>query len=88
VARSAEKVAVSVDRNLLRTAERLRARTGESRSAFVSRALRILVRAEEHDARVKEYVEAYRRVPETAAEQKLARSLAKRSLRNVAWRDR
>lgn len=87
MARPAEKVAISLDPALLERAERLRKATGESRSALVGRALRELLRAEERDRRVAEYVDAYRRVPESSGEIAQARRLAKRSLAAVAWDD-
>jgi len=87
VTHPAEKVAISLDPELLARAERLRKETGESRSALVGRALRELLRAEERDRRVAEYVEAYRRVPETSREVAQVRTLARRSLAAVPWDD-
>jgi metal-responsive CopG/Arc/MetJ family transcriptional regulator len=87
VASFAEKVAVSLDSELLARAERLRKQTGESRSALVARALRALLRASERERLVAEYVEAYRQEPETLAEVAGARRLARRALASVAWDD-
>jgi metal-responsive CopG/Arc/MetJ family transcriptional regulator len=80
-----EKIAVSLDSRLLARAERLRRATGESRSALVARALRDLVRSEAQERRVREYVEAYRRMPETTHEVRTARALARRSVTNLPW---
>lgn len=85
MARSAEKLAISLDRDLLRRAERLREATGESRSALVARALRQFLRVEELDRQVREYSEAYRRVPETASDVREARALARRFVAQVDW---
>jgi metal-responsive CopG/Arc/MetJ family transcriptional regulator len=85
VGHGAEKVAISLDPELLARAERLRKQTGESRSALVGRALRKLLLAEERDRRVAEYVEAYRKVPETSREVARVRKLARRSLAAVPW---
>ncbi|MBI2390792.1 MAG: ribbon-helix-helix protein, CopG family [Deltaproteobacteria bacterium] len=87
MARPAEKVAISLDPELLARAERLRKTTGESRSALVGRALRELLRAEERERQAAEYVEAYRRVPETSADVAQSRRLARRSLAAVPWDD-
>jgi hypothetical protein len=87
MARKAEKVAVSLDRELLAHAERLRKSTGESRSALVGRALRQLLRSEARSARVAEYVEAYRRMPESAQDVRRARTVARRSLGTLPWDD-
>jgi len=88
MARAAAKVAVSVDGELLARAEQRRKVTGESRSALVARALRQLLRTEEHAQQVEQYVAAYRSVPEGATEIRAARSLARRSLRALPWTDR
>ena len=82
MARNAVKIAVSVEVELLARAERLRNATGESRSALAYRALRRLLRAEAHAATVREYVEAYRRSPESADE-----VLAARTLSALPWDD-
>lgn len=85
--KEAEKVAISLDRALLRRAERLRASTGESRSAVIARALRGLLAQEERLRRVAEYVEAYRRQPESAADVETARAQARKALRALPWED-
>jgi metal-responsive CopG/Arc/MetJ family transcriptional regulator len=87
VARRVEKVAVSVDKDLLRAAERLRRETGESRSAIVSRGLRVLLESAERERRVRDYIAAYERCPETSAEVAAQRRLAARTLASVPWED-
>lgn len=79
------KIAVSLDADLLRRVERLRGRSGESRSAFVGRALRLLTREEELTRRAREYVRAYREHPESPQEVASIRALAKRSLVSIPW---
>lgn len=79
------KIAISLDATLLRRVEKVRSRTGESRSALVSRALRMLAEDSEHERRVEEYVEAYRAKPEGEAEVTMARALALRSLSALPW---
>jgi metal-responsive CopG/Arc/MetJ family transcriptional regulator len=83
-----EKIAVSLDPELLDRAERVRRRTGESRSALVSRALRLLTREEEKAQRIVEYVRAYREHPETAEEIASIRAVAKRSLAAIPWEEK
>jgi len=83
--KESDKVAISLDRDLLRRTERLRARTGESRSALVARALRGLLSLEDQKRQVEEYVEAYRRHPETDAEVEAARASAKKALHGLPW---
>lgn len=79
------KIAVSLETELLRQVERVREQTGESRSALVSRALRLLTREDEHARLVREYVQVYRDKPETAAEVTAARASAKRALAALPW---
>lgn len=79
------KIAVSVERSLLDDLENLRARTGETRSAAVARAIRLLTEAAEHERRVAEYRGAYADQPESASEVTVARSAARRSLARLPW---
>lgn len=81
------KIAVSIDPELLRQVERVRERRGESRSAFVSRALRELTREAARARRVREYVQAYRDLPETADDVAAARASAKRAVAALLWDD-
>ena len=67
----AEKVAISLPPELLARVEQWRARTGESRSAVVRRALELLLRRLDHFEAVREYVEAYEVHPETEEDERL-----------------
>ncbi len=84
--RTVTKVTVSVDPAVLRDAERMRRRTGESRSALVARALRVVLASDEKAQRVAQYVDGYRRMPETAGDEKSARALAARALSALEWK--
>jgi predicted transcriptional regulator len=79
------KIACSLDADLLASVERLRARSGESRSAVIARALADLVGARERELATRAYVKAYQDQPETAPEIREARGLARRSLSRVSW---
>jgi metal-responsive CopG/Arc/MetJ family transcriptional regulator len=81
----AAKIAISVEPELLRRLEQVRRRSGESRSAAIARAIRLLTHAEEQAQRVDEYRSAYQRIPETDDDVAGARASARRSLRAVAW---
>jgi Arc/MetJ family transcription regulator len=87
VARISAKVAISVDPSLLARAERLRKTTGESRSALVGRALRLLLREDATRSAAHAYVDAYRRMPETDTDLRDARAIATRSLASLPWDD-
>ncbi|MGC4115597.1 MAG: hypothetical protein QM765_13530 [Myxococcales bacterium] len=81
------KIACSIDSRLLERVERIRASTGESRSAVISRALAALTAEEHHGARVERYRQAYLEHPEAADELTAARRLARRALTGLAWDD-
>jgi hypothetical protein len=81
------KFACSVDASVLARIERLRARTGESRSALVSRALLKLADEEANAERIRRYIEAYQEKPESKAEIAAATRVARRVLRAIAWED-
>jgi len=85
---AAAKIACSIDAQLLARVESIRARTGESRSALVSRALLALTREAALARDVARYVEAYREKPETEDEVADARKLARRALSSLPWNDR
>ena len=77
-----------MDRRILDRVEKIRARTGESRSALIARALFIVTEAEAKDERIRRYVAAYREQPESADDELLARKTARRALKNLAWEKR
>jgi metal-responsive CopG/Arc/MetJ family transcriptional regulator len=87
MARTSEKVAISLDREIFEQAEQVRKASGETRSALVARALRQLLRDESQTRAVAEYVEAYRRFPETTTDERRARALARKSVAALAWDD-
>ena len=81
------KIACSIDTRLLASVERLRVRTGESRSAVVARALADLVGEQERRRQVQAYVQAYLDQPESAAEVREARRVAQQTLSRFTWND-
>jgi len=81
------KIACSVDADLLARVELVRKRTGESRSALISRALRMLTAESSRALAVARYVEAYRERPESPDDVRAARRGARRVLARVAWED-
>jgi len=79
------KIAVTVSPQALAAAERLRRRTGESRSAVFERALQGLLEAERRAESSRRYVAAYRRAPERALEIEAAVAMALVALGVEAW---
>ena len=87
MAQRAAKIAFTLDSSLLAKVERLRARSGESRSALISRALQLLTAQEEQHERVARYLVALREHPETTQEIESARRSARASVASLAWDD-
>jgi hypothetical protein len=81
------KIAITIEPGVLASIEALRRRTHESRSALVTRALRRLLEEEQHHDRVRAYVDAYRRLPESRAEVSAAERVGRATLALVPWDD-
>ncbi|MBI4563222.1 MAG: ribbon-helix-helix protein, CopG family [Planctomycetes bacterium] len=79
------RIAISLERDLLKEIERLREATGESRSALVRRAVLSLLRQSRLEERTRCYLEGYTRVPETEAEVRAAEASAVRLLAREPW---
>lgn len=62
------KTAISLTRETFERAEKLRRAEGLSRSEFYAKAIDKAVRAQELQAAIDRYVEAYKRYPETPEE--------------------
>ena len=85
MAKVATKVAVSIPDDLYRAIERVRKRSGRSRSAVMQAALRYWLRHQAEVALVREYEEGYRRKPEGRREIGAARAAAMNLLRDEEW---
>ncbi len=82
---NAAKIACSIDADLLARVESIRKKTGESRSAFISRALLALTAESARTRALKRYVAAYREHPEGAEEVRAARASTRRALAALDW---
>jgi metal-responsive CopG/Arc/MetJ family transcriptional regulator len=80
-----EKIAITVDDTLLARVERLRKKSGESRSAVFERALTAYLSGPQRAAESQKYIEAYRRQPDSAAEVRDAQALAVNTLGAEEW---
>mgnify|MGYP001019931306 CR=1 FL=1 len=83
--RRSTKLAFSLDERLFEQIESLRAKTGESRSALISRALVRLTRDEARDLAIRHYIETYRDHPESAEDIEGARAQTRKVLSSLAW---
>lgn len=72
---ASKKISISLPVDLVKRIEKERRRTGETRSALIRRAVRLMFRAQSHAARVQKYVEGYTREPETDDEVRDAEAL-------------
>jgi metal-responsive CopG/Arc/MetJ family transcriptional regulator len=81
------KVACSIDADLLARVESVRKKTGESRSAFVSRALRMLTAESARALAVARYVEVYRERAESPDDVRAARRSSRHALSRLPWQD-
>lgn len=79
------KVAISLPSDLLAAAERARGERGETRSEFFRQAIEALLQQEERQAAIDQYVEAYRRYPESEDEIRLAEQTAMELLAQDPW---
>ena len=79
------KIAITLPDEILKRIERSRRRNGGTRSAFIQRAVRLLFKQEQLQEQVRQYVEGYRRVPETDEEVAAAGKRAKAQLAQVPW---
>lgn len=79
------KVAVSLPIEEYRQVEKTRKRLRVSRSAVVSEALKRWMAASREQETIRAYLEGYRRVPETAHEQKAFEALAGEALAGEEW---
>ena len=85
MAKMATKVAVSLPTDLYRAVERLRKKSGRTRSAVMQDALRHWLRHRAEIALVSEYEEGYRRTPEGRREIEAAEAAAVRLLAAEKW---
>ena len=79
------KVAISLPRALLREVEKTRKATGLSRSAIVRMALEESMARRRRAVLVKQYVDGYRRFPETPADVAVAESAAADAFAREPW---
>jgi metal-responsive CopG/Arc/MetJ family transcriptional regulator len=79
------KVAITVAPELLAAVERIRKRTGESRSAVFERALAAYLAQGERAEESRRYVAGYRRQPERSAEQGAAMMASLTALAAEPW---
>lgn len=79
------KIAVSLPEELLEATERERRIRGESRSAFVQRAIRMVLEHKEKEEAISSYIEGYRRIPESTEEIEVARRTAEIVFAEEPW---
>ncbi|MBI2940016.1 MAG: ribbon-helix-helix protein, CopG family [Chloroflexi bacterium] len=81
----AVKIGISLPSELLETAERRRQASGQSRSEFFRYVLEAFLRREQEQEDIDQYVQAYRRYPETPEEIRAADQNAAEVLAGEPW---
>jgi metal-responsive CopG/Arc/MetJ family transcriptional regulator len=79
------KVSISLPQRLLRTADRQRRLTGESRSEFFRRAAEALLAQQERAKAVQRYREGYLQAPESEAEVSWVAEVSSTALADEPW---
>ena len=82
---STTKIAISLPVETAREVERLRKESGESRSAFILKAVERIFEERDRALRAKAYAEGYRRLPETAEDHLLSESAVAEILAKDPW---
>lgn len=85
MSKTATKVAVSMPHELYRAVEQARKKNGKSRSAFVQEALRLWLKRQQEAEWSRQYVEGYRKKPETRREIEEAEALAIPAFATEEW---
>jgi len=79
------KIAISLPGELMKKVEKQRKKTGESRSAFIRRALEARFERSERDALEERYVRGYLEHPETAEEVAEVEAMAAEVFDRESW---
>ena len=79
------KVAISLEEGLLADIERRRAETGESRSAFIRRAVQAQLARETEAEKDARYVQGYLEQPEDDGQVERARRSATETFSRIEW---
>ena len=79
------KVAISLPEEVLQTVEKERENSGESRSQYFRRAVETLLRSKKEQERSRQYIRAYKEMPETRQEINRVRRAASIVLEQEPW---
>jgi len=79
------KLSITLPGEVVDDVERLKRESKETRSAVILRVLRAFFRRRGEETRIREYVEGYRKHPESAAEIKVAEAAATELLAQEPW---
>ena len=82
------KIAISLPGELLQGVESHRRASGESRSEFFRRAVETLLHREREREAIEQYIQGYRRHPETPEELGWVEEASKGVLSEYPWQDR
>ena len=80
-----DRIAISLPKQVLQAIERLRRKTGETRSGLIQRALREMLAGSAKTVRVRQFVEGYVRDPEGEEEILAAQASAMKLIAGEPW---
>lgn len=83
--RNVRKIAISLPADLVRHIEKIRKKTGESRSALIRRSIEFTLNQKTKDALSARYIEGYQIYPETSEEMNIARVTSAKTLSEEPW---
>jgi metal-responsive CopG/Arc/MetJ family transcriptional regulator len=82
---NARKIAISLPADLVSQVEKIRKKTGESRSALIRRSIEFTLNQKTKDSLTARYIEGYQNHPETSEETNIARVTSAKSLSEEPW---
>ncbi len=85
MSKTATKVAISMPHELYRALEQVRKKNGMSRSAILQEALRLWLKRQQEAEWSRQYIEGYRKKPETRREIEAAMAMAIPALSTEEW---
>ncbi len=81
----AAKIAISLPKELLKTAERERKARGQSRSQFFRQAVETFLRQARQQNAIEQYIQGYREQPETEEEVAAVHQVSSAVLKQEPW---
>ncbi len=82
---NSRKIAISLPAGLVAELERIRKKTGETRSAVIRRSIESALKRDAMDSQVRRYISGYLKYPETDEEKNIVKAAALQTLDEEPW---